>query len=91
MCAQYRSPARARETRGRSPAVVGRVAFLHRDEGAAAGAVTLSWAPVEGDRCDAGDLDSSLQILRFQLRRDAELKRYADGRCWHWIRHADAA
>lgn len=60
-------------------------------EGAVAGAVTLSWTPIEDCRCDAGDLDPSLQILRFQLRRDAELKRYADGRCWHWIRHADAA
>lgn len=52
-------------------------------------AVSLRWSAV--DDSDAGSADSlsaGLEILRFHLRKDAELTRRCDNRQWHWSRNA---
>jgi hypothetical protein len=52
-------------------------------------AISLSWSPA----CDLPSpshglqLPAGLQVLRFQLRGDRELRRVADGRQWCWTRH----
>jgi hypothetical protein len=56
-------------------------------------AVSLHWSAVNGaDGTDAvGSVDSqpsSLEILRFQLRKDPELKRKSENRQWRWSRNA---
>jgi len=50
----------------------------------AADAGSSSSSPSQPDATAPGGLD----ILRFFLRRDAELTRAADGRRWRWSRHA---
>ena len=52
---------------------------------------SLSWSAADQDAAAAVDLAAApagLDILRFFLRRDAELARTANGRCWRWSRHA---
>jgi hypothetical protein len=53
-------------------------------------AVSLTWSASAAivDSSEPGAMPASLQILRFHLRGDSELKRVADGRLWHWTRHA---
>jgi hypothetical protein len=59
---------------------------------AAADAIALSWQA--SDAPEPGDVDAApagLDILRFHLRRDAQLMRRADRRQWHWQRDAATA
>jgi hypothetical protein len=60
-------------------------------------AISLSWSAAlnEDTADDTADetatgqqLSGGLEILRFHLRKDAELKRVRDGRLWHWSSHA---
>jgi len=50
------------------------------------GAMGLSWEGAAGPA--AGNLPGTLEVLRFHLRQEAQLVRTADGRVWHWKRHA---
>ena len=52
--------------------------------------LSLSWTAEDGETASATDVAApgGLDILRFFLRRDAELTRVAGGRCWRWSRRA---
>lgn len=54
--------------------------------------LSLSWTAADANAPSAPQSDDALpgglDILRFFLRRDAELTRAADGRRWRWSRHA---
>jgi hypothetical protein len=52
-------------------------------------AVSLTWSAANRtEAATAGQLPAGLEILRFHLRKDRELKRVCDGRQWHWSLHA---
>ncbi len=65
--------------------------LLQADAGTGAGErFSLSWTAEDSGSAPAADIAApgGLDILRFFLRRDAELARVASGRRWCWSRHA---
>lgn len=60
------------------------------DENAARPVISLQWSGSQQDESIAADAaPGGAEVLRFFLdRRGADLVRHADGRRWHWMRHA---
>lgn len=50
---------------------------------------SLQWQASKDVPADRGELPAGLEILRFQLRHDAQLQRTCDGRRWIWSHHVD--
>jgi len=52
-------------------------------------AISLSWsATQETSAVNVENDPPGLEILRFFIRKDANLKRIGNGRCWQWASHA---
>jgi hypothetical protein len=49
--------------------------------------ISLSWHASPGDRAEDEAPATSLDILRFFLRRDQRLERVCGEQSWHWTRH----